>query len=121
MSTDSPAPPPLNAELVEKYVAVRLSGVGWCVGKVSGRADPRTKSYNFKVTYDADDVGEHMLSAAEYVRNVVATAADAPDKWALMAACKPGAWVTFCKGVLPRAPPRRAPLPAPEALGSGRL
>ena len=39
----SPAPPPLDAELVGKYVAVRLSGVGWCVGVVSGRADPRTK------------------------------------------------------------------------------
>ena len=50
---------------------------------------PPHQAYNFKVTYDADDVGEHMLSAAEYVRNVVATAADAPDTWAPMAACKP--------------------------------
>ena len=90
--------------------------------KVSGRSALGTKSYNFKVTYDAHDVAQHLLSAAQYVPNVVATAADAPDKWDAMAACKPGAWVSFIKGVLPRAPQRRAPLPALEAprLGSSK-
>jgi hypothetical protein len=50
----------------------------------------------------------------------VSTAADVPDKWAPMAACKPGAWVAFLKGLLPRVQPRRAPLPPLEALGSGK-
>lgn len=52
--------------------------------------------------------------------NVVATAADVPNKWAALDACMPGAWVVFTKGILPRAPAHRAPLPALEALGSGR-
>ena len=117
----SPAAPMLDAALVGKYVAVRLSDVGWCVGKVCGRSAPGTKSYNFKVTYDADDVAQHLFAAAQYVPNVVTTAAEAPEKWASMAACKPGAWVMFHKGVLPRVPARRAPLPALEALGSQAL
>ena len=32
----------------------------------------------------------------------------------------PGAWVSFNKGVLPRVPARRAPLPVLQALGSGK-
>ena len=115
-----PAAPLLDASLVGKYVAVRVSDVGWCAGKVSGRSAHGTKSYNFKVTYDAEDVAQHLFSAAEYVSNVVSTAADAPDKWAPLAACKPGAWVALMKGVLPRMQPRRAPLPPLEALGSGK-
>ncbi len=116
----NPAAPLLDGELVGKYVAVRISDVGWCAGKVSRCAAPGTKSYNFKIIYDADDVAEHMLNAAAYVCNVAGTAAKVPDKLAAMDSFKPGAWVAFTKGLLPRAPPPRAPLPALEALGSGR-
>lgn len=45
-----PTAPPLDASLLGKYVAVRVSNVGWCVGRVSGRSAHGTKSYNFKVT-----------------------------------------------------------------------
>ena len=97
-----PAPQQLDKALVGRFVAVRVTDVGWCAGQIVGQSSRASvKSYNYKVRFDAGDVSDVWLRDERYVGSSTLTAAN----WSELDACPAGSWTLFALSVAPRGVP----------------